>query len=296
VRLTLPLAGPRGEAIDLRRTLCSHGLIDLLPHRPSLDYRRLETTLLLSGGARTVRLSESEPGILTIDVEGRARTKEVVDAVRTMLALDDDLSTFYAHVAGDPQLAWAARGAGRLFRSLTAFEDVVKTILTTNCAWSATKRMNRALVENLGESARDGTHAFPTPAAMAKATPEFYRDVVRAGYRGPYLRALAASVASGTLDLEVLRDAKRHTLDDETLEARLRTLPGVGPYAAAHIMMLFGRRHRLVLDSATRPKYARLTGRKAKDATIVRRFARYRADAGLAFWLFLTRDWVEETE
>ena len=293
MRLTLPLVGPRGEPVDLQRTLCSQGLVDLLPHRPAADYRELETTLLFSAGARTVRLRENEPRILTVEVDGRVRSKEVIGAVRTMLALDDDLSAFYAQVAGDPQLAWVARGAGRLLRSVTAFEDVVKTILTTNCAWSATKRMNRALVENLGERARDGTHAFPSAAAMAQATAEFYRDVVRAGYRGPYLRALAASVASGAFDLEALRDASRDTLDDEALEARLRALPGVGPYAAAHIMMLFGRRHRLVLDSATRPKYVRLTGRKVKDETIVRRFAGYGADAGLAFWLFLTRDWVD---
>ena len=30
------------------------------------------------------------------------------------------------------------------------------------------------------------------------------------------------------------------------------------------------------------------------DRTIERRFRRYREYAGLAFWLYLTRDWVEE--
>jgi 3-methyladenine DNA glycosylase/8-oxoguanine DNA glycosylase len=36
------------------------------------------------------------------------------------------------------------------------FEDVVKTICTTNVAWSATVRMVNALVDNLGEAAADG--------------------------------------------------------------------------------------------------------------------------------------------
>ncbi|MBV8074144.1 MAG: Fe-S cluster assembly protein HesB [Candidatus Eremiobacteraeota bacterium] len=294
--MTLPLVGAGGEPIDLRRTICSHGLIDLLPHRPAGDYRALETTLRFEDDARTVRIAEEPKGCLTIALAGRssaAMRAAALAAVRTMLALDDDLSGFYARVADDPQLAWAAKGAGRLMRSPTAFEDVIKTILTTNCAWSATIRMNRALVEGLGPQAPDGTHAFPSPHAMAAASPAFYRDEMRAGYRGPYLRALAERAASGELDLEALRDAPRDALDDESLEKQLRALPGVGPYAAAHIMMLFGRRHRLVLDSATRPKYARLNGRKAKDATIVRRFARYGDDAGLAFWLFLTRDWLE---
>ena len=72
-------------------------------------------------------------------------------------------------------------------------------------------------------------------------------------------------------------------------------LPGVGPYAAAHVMMMLGRYSRLVLDSWTRPKYARLVGRKSvSDRTSERRFRRYGRFAGLAFWLFVTRDWVSD--
>jgi hypothetical protein len=33
-------------------------------------------------------------------------------------------------------------------------------------------------------------------------------------------------------------------------------------------------------------------GRAVKDATIERRFRRYGRHAGLAFWLYLTRDWA----
>ena len=128
---------------------------------------------------------------------------------------------------------------------------------------------------------------------MAEAGDDFYTEVARAGYRGPYLRAIAAAVAEGTLDLEEL-DGRSDLTDDEVAE-RLLALPGVGPYAAAHVMMLLGRYRRLILDSWTRPTYARLAGRKTvKDTTIERRFRRYRDFAGLAFWLYLTRDWVPD--
>lgn len=153
-RLTLPLKGPGGEPIDLRRTLCSHGFIQLAPSAPDDDYRGMTTTLALRDGARTIRFFEESPGRLAIDVTGPhpgARTRaEIVRSVHVMLALDDDLSPFYALLAGDPILEWATKGAGRLYRSPTAFEDVIKTILTTNCAWSATVRMNNALVQHLG--------------------------------------------------------------------------------------------------------------------------------------------------
>jgi N-glycosylase/DNA lyase len=129
---------------------------------------------------------------------------------------------------------------------------------------------------------------------MAAAPERFYREVVRAGYRGTYLIALARSVADGRLDLEALERATPQELPDDELEATLLALPGVGPYAAAHIMMTVGRTSRLILDSWTRPTYARLLGRRTvSDAAIVRRFRRYGDQAGLAFWLFVTRDWVE---
>jgi 3-methyladenine DNA glycosylase/8-oxoguanine DNA glycosylase len=129
---------------------------------------------------------------------------------------------------------------------------------------------------------------------MADADPAFYKDVVGAGYRGPYLRTLAVAVADGTLDLEALATTPPEALSDADLEELLLGIAGVGPYAAAHIMMLLGRHSRLVLDSWTRPTYARLAGRRAKDTAIARRFRAYGRWAGLAFWLLLTRDWVAE--
>jgi N-glycosylase/DNA lyase len=132
---------------------------------------------------------------------------------------------------------------------------------------------------------------------MAEADDEWYRGVARAGYRGAYLRTLAAAVAGGELDLQELAEADPADLPDDEVAARLLALPGVGPYAAAHVMLLLGRYSRLVLDSWTRPKYARLLGRRSvADATIARRFRRYGEFAGLAFWLFLTRDWVSEEQ
>ena len=155
-------------------------------------------------------------------------------------------------------------------RSQSVFEDVVKTICTTNCAWSGTVRMVSTLVQRLGEESDRGRRAFPTAERMAAKPERWYRDVARAGYRAAYLRSLARSVASGELDLEAL--AADRELDDDEVAERLLELPGVGPYAAAHIMMLVGRYSRLVLDSWTRPTYARLNGRKAADSTIERRF------------------------
>jgi N-glycosylase/DNA lyase len=302
-RLTeLPLRGAGGEPVDLWRTLVSHGFAELPPLVLDEDARTLELTVALdSSNARTVRVQQGTKGRAALSVAGRKpsadSTRTLVATVAHVLRLDEDLSEFYGLVDGDPDLGWAATGAGRMLRSPTVFEDVVKTICTTNCAWSATQRMVGALVDHLGAAdAANGRKAFPRPEAMAAAEGSFYREVARAGYRGAYLRSLAASVAGGEIDLEALSATSSPDLPDDDVAQRLLALPGVGPYAAAHVMMLLGRYSRLILDSWTRPKYARLTNARKppNDGTIERRFRRYKRYAGLAFWLYLTRDWVAE--
>ena len=307
VRLDLPLAGPSGEPVDLVRTLNSHGFAELAPMRPDEAAGTLAMTLRVPGARpRRVLVGPGRGRRAAVEILGPgrpgARAQAVLlQGVRHVLHMDHDLSAFYEDCRADPDLAWAATGAGRMLRSPTVFEDVVKTICTTNCAWSATVRMVNALVRELGEPAAGGegplANAFPTPERMAEAPESFYRETVRAGYRGAYLRSLAASAATGEIDLEGLGAASREQLPDEDLEAALLALPGVGPYAAAHIMMTVGRHSRLILDSWTRPKYARLLGRRraVPDATIRRRFRRFGPEAGLAFWLFVTRDWVDGT-
>jgi 3-methyladenine DNA glycosylase/8-oxoguanine DNA glycosylase len=291
----IPLRGAGSEPVDLKRTLLSHGFVELPPFVLDEGVPSLELTLALDGKARTVEIRPGRRTHALVNVVGRRPSaptaKLLVARIRHVLGLDEDLSGFYELVADDPDLAWAAEGAGRMIRSPSVFEDVVKTICTTNCAWSATVRMVGALVTNLGAAAPGGRHAFPTPEAMAAADERFYKEVVRAGYRGPYFHALAADVASGRLDLEELLDPE---LPDDDVATRLLALPGVGPYATAQMMMLLGRYSRLILDSWSRPKYAKLNGRKASDRTIERRFRRYKQYAGLAFWLYVTRDWVAE--
>jgi N-glycosylase/DNA lyase len=293
----LPLQGAGGEPVDFARTIVSHGVAELPPNQIELETRMLETTLPVGEGARTVRLTAHD-GELLIDMtagpEGARVRDTLASTVAHMFRLDEDLSAFYSTVREDAELAWCAQGAGRMLRAPTVYEDVVKTICTTNTSWAGTRKMTRALVDNLGVKAPGGGRTFPTPEAMAEVDEGFYREVVRAGYRGPYFRQLATDVAEGTIDLEALHDPD---LPDDEAAARLLALPGVGPYAAAHVMLTsLGRYSRLVLDSWTRPTYYKLSGARSalKDATIERRFRRYGDWAGLAFWLYLTRGWVED--
>lgn len=292
----IQLVGAGGEPVDLARTLLSHGVADLPPNEIAPDGTRLSTVLTAGGSGWVVEVTSHGAGRASLSAGANAppstRRPALVAQIRHMLRLDEDLSAFYLLAAADPALAWVVAGAGRMMRSPTVFEDLVKTICTTNCTWSATVRMVSALVRELGTPAAGvpERRAFPAPATVANAGDAFFRDVARAGYRGPYLRTLAEDVASGRLDLEALNDPG---LPDQEVADRLLKIAGVGPYAVAHMMMLLGRYKRLILDSWTRPNYRRLSGRpRITDKGIERAFRRYRQFAGLAFWLMLTEDWL----
>lgn len=295
---SIALRGAGGEPVDFVRTVLSHGVADLPPNVVAPDGSHLETALRVGERAWSIRLVPNGPALARIEATGRVPPvpvrPELERQVRHMFRLDEDLSPFYLAAAAEPTLAWVAVGAGRMLRSPTVFEDLVKTICTTNCTWSATVRMVSAIVSELGIPAAGAAErrAFPSPATLAEADDTFFRDVAKAGYRGPYLRTIATEIADGRLDVEALADPAR---SDEDVADVLLALPGVGPYATAHMMMLLGRYRRLILDSWTRPTYRRLAGRpRITDKGIERAFRRYREFAGLAFWLTLTEDWVAE--
>ena len=98
---------------------------------------------------------------------------------------------------------------------------------------------------------------------MAAQPERFYREVVRSGYRAPHFIGSREIVATGDVDLEGLGEATREEMSDDEVERQLLALPGIGPYAAAHVMMTLGRNSKLILDSWTRPNYRRLAGARA---------------------------------
>jgi len=299
------------DPFDLDLTVRSHGWYDLAPWRYDAARLVLARPLLLSTG----RVVEAElvegPGglLLRLLAAGRpspAEAREAQAQLATCLSLHDDLGPFRAAAvaaealrasggrAGLPDLRWALRrGAGRLLRSPTAWEDAVKTLCTTNCSWALTRAMVERLCQAAGQAGPGGERAFPTPAALAARPERFFREVVRAGYRAPFLRSLARRVADGRLDLEALRDG---ALPAAALRGRLLELDGFGPYAAEHLARLLGRHDFPALDSWTRDSLRRLRGlrRAPAERTVRRWYAPYGPWAGLALWLEVTAGWFGE--
>ncbi|HEV2801626.1 MAG TPA: hypothetical protein VGW12_14070 [Pyrinomonadaceae bacterium] len=292
---------PVPPSFNFKRTALSHGWRSLLPFEFDEATWTITRVLDLEGEDKppiTVHIS-AQAGALLVDTQRRKLGKrdiaKITRDVRHMLRLDDEMSVFYEAVANEPQFSWiVSEGAGRLLRSPTVYEDLVKTICTTNCSWALTTKMVEGLVNNLGRSVpEDGRRAFPTPEAMAAEPESFYRDTVRAGYRAGYFKELAERVATGDLDVESWLTSE---LSTDELKREMKRVKGVGEYAADNLLKLLGRYDCLALDSWVRATFSRLhnKGRAADDRKIARHYARFREWRGLALWCDITRDWIKD--
>lgn len=295
-----PLHLPARKPFNFHSVVDSHGWRQLAPFSYDEASGILGYTLRLSS-ARVIELMICDDGDgVRVETETlkKSEQKEVTEAATWMFGLDLDFSAFYAASRREPKLARAEEQAlGRVLRSPTLFEDVVKTIFTTNTLWSATKNMTRKLVEEFGEPVVSASHphatlhphniAFPTPEAIAASTPEFIKEKIRVGYRAPALHELAVRVASGKYDLEALKHSDLPTLE---LRKELMTIKGVGPYAAANLLMLLGRPDFIPVDSwaLSLVSHEWHKGKPVTAKEVEKRFEKWGKYKGLAFWFW---DW-----
>ena len=291
---------PARKPFNFTSVVNSHGWRQLAPFSYDEVSGILGYTLRLSS-ARVIELMlcDDTDGVrVETDKLNRTEQKEVTQAVTWMFGLDLDFSRFYAASRREPKLARAKKEAlGRVLRSPTLFEDVVKTIFTTNTLWGATKNMTRKLVDEFGEPVVSASHphvtlhphnkAFPTPEAIAASTPKYIQDKVRAGYRAPAIHDLAVRVASGKYNLEALKHSDLPTLE---LRRELMTIKGVGPYAAANLLMLLGRSDFIPVDSwaLMLVSHEWHRGKPVTAKEVEKRFEKWGQYKGLAFWFW---DW-----
>ena len=293
----IPLDAPKD--FNFWRTVYSHGWCSLRPFSVDKEHRALNRILTLTDGSLVLcQISDQKDSQLDIKVQSSslltaAHRSEVIRQITSCLRLTEDFSDFYRETRRYPKYRWIAKiKAGRMLRSPSVFEDIVKMICTTNCSWALTEIMVNNLVEKLGKAFDDSNKSFPSPEALAGTSDQFLRKNIKAGYRSPFLLEFAKKVASGKLDVECWRSSE---LTTEALFNELRSIKGVGAYSAGNILKLLGRYDYLGLDSWVRAKYYELyhQGRTVSDRTIERRYMQYGKWRGLFFWLEMTKHWYD---
>ena len=297
---------PARKPFKFMSVVNSHGWVQLAPFYFDETSNTLSYIFRSSNGrVIELELTDGKDGVnVETDKLKKSEQIEVTDAVNWMFGLDMDFSAFYAASRSEPKLAHVKKQAlGRLLRSPTLFEDVVKTIFTTNTLWGATKNMIKRLVEEYGVAltsypkgsggasssrpADEAPKAFPAPKAIAASNTETIKEKIRVGYRAPAIHELAARVASGKYDLEALKHSSLPTLE---LRKELMTINGVGPYAAANLLLILGRSDFIPVDSWALKLVSHewYKGKPITAREVEKRFEKWGEFKGLAFWFW---DW-----
>ena len=167
--------------------------------------------------------------------------------VRWMFRANERFDAFWSACSHSNQLKKCAElKLGALLRAPTLFEDLIKTICTVNCHWRNTKMMVRLFCERFGTPSPISRHrfSFPVHDVIARKSEAELRKA-KLGFRARYIKQLSEMIRDREIDL------KSWTVnpDASALRQTLLELPGVGPYAAHHILMLLGHYEYIPCDS-----------------------------------------------
>ncbi len=282
------LSIPTPTRFDYLTTVDSHGWRDLAPFRYDQDTQTLFRRHRLADGAPIDwQVTQRADGLhLVIESPSPlsdAAHDEIRQAVARVFALDWNPAPFYESLRDQAGYAWVEQGQhGRLLVTPTVWEDVAKTLLTTNTTWGQTKNM----AARLCTLAADG--CFPLPAQIAAFDAADLAAKTGMGYRAAYLVALAQRVVSGEIDLEAWCDQAA-----PQIVTALKGMKGFGAYATGTILRLLNHHDALAIDTVARSAFKRLTGSQtAADAELHAYYAPFGAWRGLVLWMDCIRDEV----
>ena len=211
-----------------------------------------------------------------------------------MFRADEDFGEFWDLCRGHAVLRHCRRErTGALLRCATVFEDVVKTICTTNCSWWNTKSMVANLCRMFGEPCDADSFTFPTPERLAAVTVDDLK-AAKLGFRARYIAEFARRVADGDLNLNAWCGEK----DPVALRSALLGVKGIGSYGANHILMLLGHYGEIPCDSEVR-EYLGVSpkaGQKEVERAAAKRYGHWGRYCYLAYKferVFARRNYVD---
>lgn len=151
--------------------------------------------------------------------------------------LDRDYGQIIKEVSAHPTVKKAAEFcSGIRLLNQEPWEALCSFIISQNNNIPRIKGIVERLCENFGEKI-EGGYTFPSAQTIAKLTVDDL-SVIRSGFRAKYILDAALKVASGEIDLEVLKDT-----DYDTAREKVMTIKGVGP-KVADCVLLYGLSHK----------------------------------------------------
>ncbi|AIC92906.1 DNA-3-methyladenine glycosylase family protein [Shouchella lehensis] len=236
---------PLAEPFNFNDAITSHGWWMLAPNVWDSKKARFYRTFPTRNNDTIVGCIYMEASCLQIVTEvelTETDQDDILDYVSWMFRVNERFEPFYTLCQTHNELTdLPMKGKGRLLRSPTLFEDIVKVLLTTNTRWNQTIQMAEKLTYHLGEKVYGfgrEFYSFPTPQTILSAGEAFLMEHVRTGYRSHYILN-AAHKAVNNPARYLQPSALNH----------FREIKGIGPYAMNTLAMIVGRYDGLPVDS-----------------------------------------------
>ena len=234
-----PAAGTLALRLPYRAPFDAAGLFAFLgaravPGVESWDGATYRRTLRLPHGSGTVALAAADGYVAcTLRLDALADLTAAVARARRVADLDADPVAVADVLGADPLLAplVAAAPGRRVPGTADGAELAVRAVLGQQVSVAGARTLAGRLVADCGEplAAPDGalTHLFPTPAALAAMDPA---RLAMPMARRRALAGLCGALADGSVTIDP-------GVDRAALDARLRALPGIGPWTTAYIAL-----------------------------------------------------------
>lgn len=268
------------EYYDLYMTCHVHGWKNLAPFE--WDYEKIALRFAAFVGKQPVdilvrQIADTVKVTLTSDKRlNKVVKSDVVSIVSRSLGLGTDVSGLLktAQKIGPEYLVLIKKGAARLLRAPTLWEDAAKTLFTTNCTWSLTQQMCAAACsKRFSRAAPSGSYPFPPPHIIAEYTPKQIQKQMPVGYRSEYLIALAKRFSKDS----TLSGIETNGFSYKEADKLVRSLKGFGDYAVAHLLILCGYFNEIPVDTVV-VSYLKKNYRIRKPTSFIdRKYEKWRA-------------------
>jgi len=237
---------------DLQMTCHAHGWINLSPFSWDYETNVLRFAALVDNHPVDIAATQSGQTIKTTIISyqklGKSLKSKAKAIISRSLGLDIDTSELLsvAKKAGTEYVTLIQKGAGRLLRAPTLWEDAAKTLFTTNCSWFLTQKIcNSACSETFVHPAPSGTFPFPSAGSFAQYNADQLKQLMPVGYRAGYLKTLAETYAADP----TLQNIETNGFNYQAADKLVRGLKGFADYATAHLLILAGYYNEIPIDT-----------------------------------------------
>ena len=266
----------RPEFYDLYMTCHAHGWKNLSPFSWDDERHILRFAALIDKHPVDIVVEQSRETIGAIITShqklARSWKNKAQKLVTRSLGLDIDTSELLSvsKMIGPEYVKLIKKGAGRLLRAPTLWEDAAKTLFTTNCSWSLTKKIcESACSETFIQHTPSGVLPFPSPDKIAQYAADKLKEMMPVGYRARYLKPLAETFAKDS----TLRKLETNGFDYKAADKIVRQLKGFADYATAHLLIMAGYYNEIPIDTVV-VSYLKRNHRVRKPKSFINRHYR----------------------